>query len=423
MTSRGTRQYGNSANARGGLSPLATTICFGGSAVLFLICGYLAKDTFTSDDSGLTPPLALVAYNESGGTQKGTKTPAHILSVRETYKPQLDDDGNRVATIETGPAKSAALTPPPSARPVKNTPTAPAAKPAPPKPAPSPEATADTRPVVPEKTQEPATVKVAEVKTPSLPSGLSQTTPQNESRGVITMNASKTKSAAFEPIPFNSDMSAQGLSSASASVTEKPDTQTAAVQTIPPKTVEPKAKPQEKTVKEITPKTPSKTAKADPPAKTELTPEPVPVPATGDPSAAGVVAFMKKSAGSSDKTKIRQYIRTMSVLKQCGRHQKKPRKAYEKNNKHAYSRLVEFENRRIEMALKSAKRNGQKNVNGSDFTLNMSSGGHNPNLASGKRFQKMEEAFADDFYPQTPSAQTCDIIGQQAKSGAFDIKL
>lgn len=420
MTSWGTRQYGNSAHAGGSLSPLATTICFGGSIGLFLICGFLAKDIFISDDSGLTPPLALVAYNESGGTQKGTKTPAHILSVRETYKPQLDENGKRVATIETGPAKSATLTPPPNARPVQDIETVPVTKPSPPAPAPSASKAEKFTNKTPETASKPVTVKVAETKKPNPPVGLSQVTPQNESRGVITMGASKTKSAAFEPIPFSSDMSAQVKSSSNASVASQPETKTAAIQAQPPRKTEPKAKQSQKPKKEKTLKEPEKTAKTDSPAKK---PEPVAVPATGDPSMAGVIAFMKKSAGSTDKTKIRQYIRTVSVLKQCGRSQKKAKKAYEKNNKRAYLRLIEFENRRIDMAMKSARRNGQSNVNASDFTLNMSSGTHNPNLASGKRFQKMEAAFTDDFYPQTPSKQTCDTLGQQAKSGAFDIKL
>lgn len=163
---------------------------------------------------------------------------------------------------------------------------------------------------------------------------------------------------------------------------------------------------------------PEETANADQSASLE--PDVIPA----DVTARKVGAFTRQWAGSPDKTTLRKYARTVSVLKQCGLVHIRTLKLYEGKNKPIYKQV----DQRLAAKIARNKNSGSSSanvgaINPSDFTLAMSEGTHNPNLTSFARGQKLNTPIADDPYSEELGKETCKIIDAAVSDGQYDIKL
>ncbi|MGJ8562494.1 MAG: hypothetical protein ACSHXY_02975 [Alphaproteobacteria bacterium] len=99
MTSWNNGQTGSDVRPAGRLGPLANKIYYGGTIILFLICGVLAADLLRPDDSGFIPPFPQFAQNNAAETppldhsQIPAKAAAttQLLSVREMPSKSIED--------------------------------------------------------------------------------------------------------------------------------------------------------------------------------------------------------------------------------------------------------------------------------------------------------------------------------------------
>lgn len=139
-------------------------------------------------------------------------------------------------------------------------------------------------------------------------------------------------------------------------------------------------------------------------------------------SAKQVERFAKEWNGSEQKTQMQKYIRTTSVLKQCGFIYIRSLKVYEGENKPKYDRI----SAQREQQLQKNKNGGRKTaqigaINPEDFQLSMTQGTANRHLTTIKRSLDTQKDIVDDPYPGDIDGEACKAFNGQVKAGALNL--